>query len=119
MSQTGEKSIIAFEMADGVAIGRIHCPVVGQREAPIIQEEALDAAARSGHRLALDFSAVTMMGSLALGTLVAVARSCKERGGGLALFGLNDNLTEVLKMSRLDKLLPIAKDEARAIKKAR
>jgi anti-anti-sigma factor len=115
----GDKSIISFETIDGVAVGRVYCNVIGQREAPIIQAECAEVSKAAEARVALDFSGVTMMGSLALGTLVTISRTCKAAGGGLALFGLNDNLTEVLKMSRLDKLLPIAKNEAAAIKKTR
>jgi len=118
MTQT-QKSIIDMEHVEGVVIGRIRCPTVSEREAPIIKDEALREAKLAGHRLGLDFSGVTMMGSLALGTLVTIAKECNGAGGKLALFGLNNNLTEVLKMTRLDKLLPIYKDEATALKKIR
>jgi anti-sigma B factor antagonist len=116
MTQT-EKSIVQIDRVDGVVVGRIHCPTVGEREAPIIRDEVLREAKLSGFRLALDFSQVTMMGSLALGTLVTISKECTGGGGRLALFGLNNNLTEVLKMTRLDKMLPIFKDEASALKK--
>lgn len=114
-----EKTIIAMDARDGVTIGRITCPAIGEREAPIIQQDSLAAAASTAHKLALDFSQVAMMGSLALGTLVSITKECKSKGGVLVLFGLNTNLADVLKMSRLDKLLVIAKDENAAIKKAR
>lgn len=116
MTQT-QKSIVDVERADGVVIGRIHCPTVGEREAPIIRDEVIKEAKVSGFKLALDFTQVTMMGSLALGTLVTISKECSAGGGKLALFGLNGNLTEVLKMTRLDKLLPIYKDQATALKK--
>jgi anti-sigma B factor antagonist len=116
MTQT-EKSFVQIDRVDGVVVGRIHCPTVGEREAPIIRDEVLREAKLSGFRLALDFSQVTMMGSLALGTLVTISKECTGGGGRLALFGLNNNLTEVLKMTRLDKMLPIFKDEASALKK--
>jgi len=117
MSQQTQKSIIDIRHVEGVVIGRIHCPTVGEREAPIIKDEALREAKLAGHRLALDFTEVTMMGSLALGSLVTISKECTAGGGRLALFGLNNNLTEVLKMTRLDKMLPIYKDEASALKK--
>ena len=118
MTQT-QKSIVGTEHVEGVVIGRIHCPTVGEREAPIIRDEVLREAKLAGFRLALDFTEVTMMGSLALGTLVTIAKECSAGGGKLALFGLNSNLTEVLKMTRLDKLLPIHKDQASALKKVK
>lgn len=112
-----EKTIIAVDIKDGVAIGRITCPSIGEREAPIVQQEGLAGAARAGHKLVLDFTQVQMMGSLALGTLVTISKQCKAGGGKLALFGLNGNLADVLKMSRLDKLLLITRDEDHAIRK--
>jgi len=114
-----EKTIVAMEIKDSVAIGRITCPAIGEREAPIIQKEGLESAATVGHKLILDFTQVNMMGSLALGSLVTISKQCKAGGGKLALFGLNTNLSDVLKMSRLDKLLTIAKDEDHAIRKVR
>jgi anti-anti-sigma factor len=119
MTQQTQKSIIDVQHVEGVVVGRIHCPTVGEREAPIIKDEALREAKLVGFKLALDFSEVTMMGSLALGTLVTISKECTGGGGRLALFGLNNNLNEVLKMTRLDKLLPIFKDEATALKKIR
>ncbi len=117
MTAMHEKTIIALDKKDDVAVGRITCPSIGEREAPIIQQESLEFASRLGHRLVLDFTQVQMMGSLALGTLVTISKQAKAGGGRLAMFGLNKNLADVLKMSRLDKLLTIAKDEDAAIRK--
>ena len=114
-----EKTIIAMDIKDGVGIGRITCPSIGEREAPIIQQDTLGTAPKTRHHVILDFNQVAMMGSLALGMLVTITKECKSKGGVLVLFGLNSNLTDVLKMSRLDKLLVIAKDEGAAMKKAR
>lgn len=113
-----EKTIIAMDRRDGVTIGRITCPAIGEREAPIIQRDALQAAAETGHRLILDFTHVAMMGSLALGMLVTITKQCKGAGGLVVLYGLNANLADVLRMSRLDKLLVIAKDEDGAMRRA-
>lgn len=114
-----EKTIIAIDTREGITVGRITCPAIGEREAPIIQRDAVGAASGTGHRLVLDFTHVAMMGSLALGMLVTITKECKQKGGVVVLFGLNENLADVLRMSRLDKLLVIAKDEDVAMRKAR
>lgn len=101
----------------GAAVGRVHAHNVGQREAPIIQEELLAVAKATGSRAALDLSRVTMMGSLALGTIVAITKECKADGGKLVLFGLSDQLHGLFKMSHLDRLLTIVQDEKAALKK--
>ncbi|MEO1128565.1 MAG: STAS domain-containing protein [Planctomycetota bacterium] len=111
-----EKSFVTIERVEKAVVGRISCASMGQREAPIIQEEVLKAAGEPP-QIALDFSGVTMMGSLSLGMLVTLSKQAKAGGGKLVLFGLNENLRGVLKMSRLDQLLTIAKNEKAALKK--
>lgn len=114
-----QASLIAVESVEGVAIGRVTAPTFGPREAPLIEQEVGPAADAAGGRLVLDLTEVRMMGSMGLGTLITLSKRCKQAGGALALFGLNDDIRGILKMSRLDKLLPIASDEAGALKKVR
>ena len=40
----------------------------------------------------------------------------RDGKGKMALFGLNDTISEVLKLTRLDKLFPIARDRDAALK---
>lgn len=44
-------------------VAKIMCPAVGQREAPIVEEELKTAAASANNRVVLDLSAVTVLGS--------------------------------------------------------
>ncbi|GAB4552883.1 MAG: hypothetical protein Tsb0013_15250 [Phycisphaerales bacterium] len=114
-----DASIVRIQSVDGRLIARIGCPHVGQREAPILQEEILAHAPAHGHRVAIDFSDVTMLGSLGLGTLITLTKTCKAEKGDLVLFAIDDMIRELVKMSRLDRVLTIAEDEARAIKALR
>jgi anti-sigma B factor antagonist len=104
------------KMEKGV-IAKITCPSVGQREAPIIEEELKQAAIGSGHRLVLDMATVTVLGSMGLGMLVTITKRCRDGGGRLAICGLNPALMELVRLTKLDKFLAIAKDEAQAIEK--
>ena len=112
-----EKAFVQFETENGVGIAILLAPNLGSREAPIIKQEVLTYAPKVTHKVVLDFEHVTMMGSLALGVMVDLAKQCKAANGALALCNLNDDLRGVLKMSHLDRLLTITKDRAGAVRK--
>lgn len=102
--------------AKGV-IAKITCPAVGQREAPIVETDMKAAAIAAKHRLAIDMSSVTVLGSMGLGMLVTITKTCRDGGGKLAIFGLAPSLFDLIKLTKLDKFLVITKDEASAIEK--
>lgn len=98
-------------------VAKIMCPAVGQREAPIVEEELKTAAASANNRVVLDLSAVTVLGSMGLGMLVTITKRCRDGGGKLAIVGLAPALLDLIKLTKLDKFLIIAKDEAAAVEK--
>lgn len=67
-------------------------------------------------RIIVDFSAVAFMASSALGKLVALHKKTKEYKVKMKLSGIKPEIYEVFKISRLNKLFDIAKDEAAARK---
>ncbi|MGP1346729.1 MAG: STAS domain-containing protein [Phycisphaerales bacterium] len=111
-----EASIIAFTLQDGVAIGRITCPNVGEREGGVIVAEAAGIYSAVQGRVALDLSRVTMIASAGLGALITISKDSKANGGGLALFNLNKDLEQLIKITRLDRLFAIKPDQTAAIK---
>jgi len=114
-----EASILHTETIDGCLVARIACPHVGQREAPIIQGEVEHRAPEHGHRVAIDFADVTMLGSLGLGALITLTKRCKGEGGTLLIFNVDAPIRELVKMSRLDRVIAMCDDEHEALKKAR
>lgn len=111
-----DASIVRTETLNGCLIARIVCPHVGQREAPILQADVLAMAPASSHRVAIDFSNVTMLGSLGLGTLISLTKECRENKGDVVIFGIDQPIRELVKMSRLDRILTIKDDETGALK---
>lgn len=99
------------------AVARIICPAVGQREAPIVEEELKTAAGGANNRLIIDMASVTVLGSMGLGMLVTITKRCRDGGGRLAIIGLSPALVDLIRLTKLDKFLVIAKDEAAAIEK--
>ncbi|MEM9081956.1 MAG: STAS domain-containing protein [Planctomycetota bacterium] len=118
MADGEQASIVKVEDVNGVSVARIYCPNVAERESRVIEDEII-AAASSPSKIVLDFSKVTMLPSVGLGMLIKLSTGCKKSGGKLAMFGLNDNLMNLLKISNLDKLLVVTQDEAKALSKVK
>ena len=70
----------------------------------------------SEEKVILDFAPVEFMPSSMLGKLVMISKKCKEYKVKLKLSGLSTDIREVFKISRLDKVFSIEKDEAAARK---
>lgn len=67
-------------------------------------------------RLILDFSTVDFMASSALGKLVQLHKKTKEFRVKLKLSGITPEIFEVFKITKLNKVFDIAKNEAAARK---
>jgi anti-anti-sigma factor len=55
----------------------------------------------------VDMEKVSFLGSMGLRALVAPARAIKGRGGKIVIFGPNELVEKVLKMSGVDTIIPI------------
>jgi anti-sigma B factor antagonist len=110
-------AFLEVKQIDRGAVARITCPAVGQREAPIVEEELKTAAGGANNRLIIDMSSVTVLGSMGLGMLVTITKRCRDGGGRLAIIGLSPALLDLIRLTKLDKFLVIAKDEVAAIEK--
>ena len=64
----------------------------------------------------LDFSKLDYISSAGLRSILTAARSCKEKGGHIALSCLNDQVREILKVSGFSKIIKTFPDQETAIK---
>lgn len=67
-------------------------------------------------RLVIDMQHVTVLTSAGIGLLVTLHKRLTSVGGALAIYGLSDDITHLMKLTRMDRLFPIAADRAAAIK---
>jgi len=111
------KAFVTIDESGKAPVARITCPSIGQREAPIIETELSALGVRTGWRFALDLTDVGMIASLGLGMLITVTRLTSTSKGKIAMFGLNRELMDLIKITKLDRLLPLAKNEPAAISK--
>lgn len=89
-------------------------PSIGQREAPIIQDEIkpyIDRAGKDLKHLVLDMSTVTFMSSMGLGMCISFRNSASAVKADSILFGLTRDLHALLSMMKIEKLYKIAKDQ--------
>lgn len=82
----------------------------------LFEELEAELGKQTEDRVILDFSSVAFMASSALGKLVSLHKKTKEWKVKMKLSGIIPEIYEVFKISRLNKLFDIAKDEAAARK---
>lgn len=98
------------------AVVRVLCEKITERDAGIIENEAAEAGPMNRWRIALDCSQVTFLPSVGVGMLVRLHQRCKAGGGALVIFGLSDSLTRLIKLTGVDKLITLARDQTAAAK---
>lgn len=116
MVRVSEATFVETRTVGKVALAKITSNSVGQREAGIIEGSLKQVADGVKGRLAVDMTDVKVLGSMGLGMLVTLTKHCRGAGGRLALYGIEPGLMELIKLTRLDSFLAIARDEAAAIK---
>ncbi len=105
-----ESNFVSMSVVGRGVVARVLTPKITEREADIVSSEIGEAAQASGWRVAVDMTEVGFLASAGIGALVNLHQQAKQGGGKMVVFGLNDQLAQVLKISRLDKLFPIKPD---------
>jgi anti-anti-sigma factor len=89
-------------------------PSVGQREAPIIQDEAqpfIDDLGSDLKHIVLDLTTVSFMSSMGLGMCISFRNNAVAVKADAILFGLSADLHSLMSMMKIEKLYKIAKDQ--------
>ena len=69
------------------------------------------------NKIILNFQNVSFMSSAMIGKLVLFGKKCKTAKVALRLCNINDNVDEVFKLMRLNKVFAIDKEEETSLKK--
>jgi|GEM_PF-775071 len=109
-------TFVSTQTVGAAVVARIHREKYTEHECAALDAELGAVAARNKHRLVIDLSEVMMIASAGLGSLVTLDKACKKNGGKLAMFGMSDQLRQVFEITRLHKLLLLAKDRDAAVK---
>lgn len=76
------------------------------RNATAFKERCLNAADRYVEGLILDFTDTKILGSPGVGSICALYRHLKRRGGTLVLAGVSDQLMQVIHLTRMYHVIP-------------
>ncbi len=80
-----------------------------------VAEEVMDLINKTNEEnIVLDFQRVEFMSSSMLGRLVQIHKKCKEFKTNLRLSSIQSEIQKVFKITKLDKLFDIQKDEEAA-----
>lgn len=119
-NQTTRSMFAEVSAKPGVLQIKFIGPSVGQREVPIISDLVMPELERrlaSLKRVVFDLSEINFMNSMGLGLCIDLRNRIVEAGGKAILFGLNQELAELFKMVKVDRLFTVAKDKAELARK--
>lgn len=80
-----------------------------------LKSEIAILVAEGYNSILLNLTELDFMDSSGLGALLNADRTAKENNGFLAIYGLNENNSNLIRIAKLDKVLLIAYSEKEAI----
>lgn len=107
---------IRAEADGGVLVVIVKCEKLSEYESTVVQNEIQEHAKGMSWKVAIDCAQLQIISSVGLGMLISLNRLCKTNKGKLTIFGLNDQLRGLLKLSKIDAVLGVHADRAGALK---
>lgn len=111
-----QSTFLSTEVVQGKLVATLRCEKVAERESAIITGELTPLLAGHGWKVAVNMTEVMLLASVGLGALVTINKNCKANSGRLAVYGVAPEILEVMKITRLDKVLALCADRDSAIK---
>jgi anti-anti-sigma factor len=105
---------VEIEVRPGIVYVKLVGPQVGQRESPIIGQEAdpfLKAAGKSMKHFIIDLSSVTFMSSMGLGAVISLRNKANAAGAKSILYGTSPDLAKLFAMMKMDSMFKFAKNQ--------
>jgi anti-sigma B factor antagonist len=113
------KSHLVISQETGVTVATLRTPslvdeltieAVGKELFALVDERAVT-------KLMVDFRSVSFLSSQMIGVLVSLHKKSREIDGELVLAGMRPSLKKVFEITRLDKIMTFAKDQADGMSK--
>jgi anti-anti-sigma regulatory factor len=108
--ETNLSQFVAIERYPKGLLCRVVCPTIGQREAPIITGEIIDAIDHSKNvrgNFVLDLTGVNQITSMGLGMCIDVRNRVASAKLKPHLFGTNRAVLDLLRLMKVDKLYSV------------
>jgi len=109
---TSRPQLASIEFRDGVLTVRPVGPAVGQREAPIITDDAIrtmNARQQTIKALVIDLSDVAMLSSMGLGMCINLRNRAKTLKAKTILYGLRPDIDRLIRSVKIGRLYRIAR----------
>ncbi len=111
-AETPEPRYFHVESRDGITIVRFDDIQIG----PDAREPLYGLVENEGHtKIVLDLSDIWALSSLALGILANFQQRVEARGGRLKLCGLNPNIKQIFRMTKLDQIFQVYANQEDAL----
>lgn len=88
-------------------IDALSTPSLENRLVPLLEKE---------RKILIDFSKVEYLSSAGMRLLLSATKKMKTKGGAIVFFGINDQISEIIKMAGFEKTLSIFPNETAALK---
>lgn len=88
---------------------------VDAASAPILERKINSLIEENHIHLLLDFNRVDYLSSAGMRVLLATLKNVKSKKGDLILFGVNEEVIDVIKMAGFDKIFRICSSEKEAL----
>lgn len=105
--------------AGGVALATVLCERYSEHESKPIEHDLLEAAARCAHKLIIDMSKVAMLASAGIGSLISLHQACAKAGGKMVICAIDPQIEQMLKLTRMDRMLVIVPTREQAVETIR
>ncbi len=104
------------ENGDILVIYFTEAKILDEAKIAQIGKELMDQVGEAtAGKMVLNFSAISFMSSAMIGKIILLNKKCKTNEVKLKLCNISDNVMEVFKLMRLNKILEIYNDEEKAI----
>ena len=114
-AQSEDQAIFTVSPAEQAAVVSVACSRIHQHQAEHLRNRLIGVADRAGGRLAVCLEEVVDASSACINALLAVNTHCASMGGKLVLFGLNDEISKMLRMTKVNRTIAVATDAREAL----
>jgi anti-sigma B factor antagonist len=117
MSNTPRRQrLVVEDIGDIAVVSFVDKKILDEQSIQLIGDDLFRLVDELGRRkVLLNFSNVEFMSSAALGKLIALNKKLATNSGKLIITGISKSIMEIFKLTNLDKMLTLMKDEQKAL----
>ena len=82
---------------------------------PVLEDSIAHEIEQGQNHILLDFAQIDYLSSAGLRVLLSNTKKLKTRGGGLVVYGMMDDVLEIVKMAGFEKVLSLSTTETEAL----